>query len=118
MVERVPIEYLFWRECPSYEEGLRRLRQAAAEEGIDLDETVVEVRTDGDAERLRFVGSPTFRIDGRDLDPEAAAQAPHRLTCRLYRRADGRIGPLPDLIQLRQALRRAAEQRTERREEG
>lgn len=113
MADRVAVAFLFWRECPSHEEGLRRLRQAAEEEGVELDLKVVEVETEEDAQRLAFVGSPTFRIAGRDIDPEGAAGQPYRLTCRVYTRSDGRPGPLPDLAQLRQALRKAADSRTE-----
>ena len=53
-----------------------------------------EVRTDADAGRERFVGSPTIRVDGRDVQPPDGE--PAGLTCRVYRLRDGRISPLPD----------------------
>ena len=50
--------------------------------------------TEGDAERERFCGSPTIRVDGRDVqDP---GDEPIGLTCRVYRLRDGRISALPD----------------------
>lgn len=71
--------------------------------GLDPDALEVrEVRTDEEAGREGFVGSPTIRIDGRDLqDP---GEEPAGLTCRVYRLSDGRISPLPDRRELREAL--------------
>ena len=54
------------------------------------------------------MGSPTILIDGLDLVPAAGDEA-IGLSCRVYRRRDGRISPVPDPDDLREALRRAAE---------
>ena len=59
-----------------------------------------------EAEREQFVGSPTIRIDGRDVQPPGSD--PVGLTCRVYRRPDGRISALPDRADVREALARAA----------
>jgi hypothetical protein len=82
--------------------------QAAMEElGLDPSAVeVTEVHTQDDAERLRFVGSPTIRVEGRDVDP-SGAEEPAALTCRIYRRRDGRVSPLPDPEEVRGALRKA-----------
>jgi hypothetical protein len=104
------VEYLWWAECPSHEEGAELLRAALAAEGLDAQIVSIEVTSEDDAERLRFVGSPTFRVGGRDLDPQpvsTGALNPYALTCRAYRGEDGRIRPLPTLAWLRQALRQA-----------
>ena len=52
--------------------------------------------------QLGFPGSPTFSVGGRDLFP---SEAPAALTCRVYQRADGRSGPLPDGDALAERLR-------------
>ncbi len=104
------IEYLWWAECPSHEAGYALLEQAIAAEGLDMPIQSIEVMGEEDAERLQFIGSPTFRVDGQDLDPQPlpnGAANPYALTCRAYRRDDGRIAPLPTLAWLRQALRHA-----------
>ncbi|MFL5803399.1 MAG: hypothetical protein ACJ8CR_16860 [Roseiflexaceae bacterium] len=104
------IEYLWWAECPSHEAGYALLEQAIVAEGLDMPIHSIEVMGEEDAERLRFIGSPTFRVDGQDLDPQPlpnGAANPYALTCRAYRREDGRIAPLPTLAWLRQGLRRA-----------
>jgi hypothetical protein len=104
------VEYYWWAECPSHEEGLALLREALAAEGLDAAIVSIEVTSEEQAQRLKFVGSPSFRVHGRDLDPQplpTGAANPYALTCRAYRRADGRIGPLPTLAWLRAALRQA-----------
>jgi hypothetical protein len=96
------IELLWWRECPSWERALAELREEAASLGLDPDAIEVrEIVTGNDAERERFAGSPTIRVDGRDVQP---TEEPAGLTCRVYRLRDGRISPLPDRGDLRDAL--------------
>ena len=100
-------ELLWWEGCPSTEKALASLRQVLGEEGLDPDAVVMrEMRTDADAERERFVGSPTIRIDGIEVAP--VEQEPAGLTCRVYRLRDGRISPTPDLEDIRDVIRRAA----------
>ncbi len=71
--------------------------------GLDPSTVLVrEVRNEADAERERFVGSPTIRIDGRDIKP--AEGEPYSLSCRVYRRRDGRISATPDPADVREAL--------------
>ena len=48
------------------------------------------------AERERFLGSPTVRIDGQDVDPGAAQRSDFGLKCRLYRSDAGTSGLPPD----------------------
>lgn len=98
------IEFLFWQDCPSHPEARRRLREVMAEERIDLPIEEIEVLTDEDAERLRFPGSPTIRVNGMDLDPDGAAQVGTALTCRVYRLEDGRLSPVPSKEMIRRAL--------------
>jgi hypothetical protein len=66
-----------------------------------------EVSTDVEARQAGFVGSPTIRVDGRDIQPPG--DEPAGLTCRVYRTRDGRLSPLPDRADLRDALLSAME---------
>ena len=56
------------------------------------------------------MGSPTFRVGGRDLFPPG--DEPMGLTCRIYRRRSGQSSPTPDPDDLRAALRGALEDPT------
>jgi hypothetical protein len=100
------VELLFWAGCPSSPDALAQLRDAMADLGLDPEAVEVrEVETDGQAGHERFVGSPTIRVDGVDVqDP---GDEPAGLTCRIYRRRDGRISPLPDPADVRDALHTA-----------
>jgi len=108
----VNVELLWWEGCPSTERALAAVREALADLGLeDVDVRAREIRSDGDARDAGFVGSPTILIDGVDLVP-AATDEQIGLSCRVYRRRDGRVSPIPDPDDLREALRVAAE-RTE-----
>jgi hypothetical protein len=98
------VELLFWPGCPSHPEALELLREVLAGRGLPTDVEVREVTTHEEAERLAFPGSPTIRIDGRDVDPAGATGRP-MLACRIYRRADGRATPVPTRETLEAALR-------------
>jgi hypothetical protein len=109
------VELLWWEGCPSTERAHSALREALGELGLGHVEVQMrEVRTDDDARNARFVGSPTILIDGQDLVP-AAAEEQIGLSCRVYRRRDGRVSPTPDPDDLREALQRAAERTEVRR---
>jgi hypothetical protein len=101
------VELLWWEGCPSTEDALHELRAILREEGLDPQSVELhEVGTEDDAERERFVGSPTIRIDGREVAPPAEDE-PVGLNCRVYRLRDGRVSPTPDPADVRQLVRRA-----------
>jgi hypothetical protein len=100
------VELLWWRDCPSWERALAELREEMRALGLDPEAVVVrEVPTDEHAERERFTGSPTIRIEGRDIQP---TDEPVGLTCRVYRLRDGRVSPLPDRADVHDALAAAS----------
>ena len=101
------VELLFWAGCPSHPTALRDLRAILAREGIDPQSVLVrEVKGEGEARTEEFIGSPTIRIEGRDVQP--APGEPSGLTCRVYRRRNGRYSPTPDPADVRDAVRAAA----------
>jgi hypothetical protein len=100
------VELLWWEGCPSHRRALEELQEVLAQEGLDPAAVDVrEVATGEDAEREASVGSPTIRIDGREVAPAPAE--PTGLTCRVYRLRDGRISPTPDPEDIREAIRGA-----------
>jgi len=109
---RPRVELLFWDGCPSHPQALDDLRAAMAAVGLDPGTVLVrEVDTEDRAERDRFVGSPTIRVDGADIDPPPDGE-PAGLTCRVYRLRDGRISPTPDPATVREALENALNRST------
>ena len=97
------IDFLFWRECPSHPEARELLSAVLEERGVEVEVVEREVLTQAEAEELAFPGSPTIRVDGRDVDPEGAGARP-ALTCRIYHLPDGRVSPVPSREQLEEAL--------------
>jgi hypothetical protein len=105
------VELLWWEGCPSTPETLAGLRAAMAELALDPDAVQTrEIKTDAQAGEERFPGSPTIRVDGDDIQPPDEPEPPG-LTCRVYRRRDGRVSPTPDPDDVRDALRAAMEDR-------
>lgn len=100
------VELLWWEGCPSHEQALGELRDALARLGFDPALAQPrEIGTDEEARRESFPGSPTIRVDGRDLFEPGPTEV-IGLSCRVYRRRDGRPSPTPDPQDLREALAR------------
>lgn len=97
------IEILWVPGCPNAAPALRRLRDVLATEGLraEIQETVVSDAAT--ASRLHFPGSPTLRVNGRDVEAGYRADGGAGLACRLY---DGTEG-LPSWETIRRALRAA-----------
>jgi hypothetical protein len=90
------IELLYFGGCPSHEAFLPRLHELLDRAGVDAPVQQRRVQSHEDAQRERFQGSPTVRIDGVDVDPGAGEQTDFGLRCRLYPTADGLLGTPPD----------------------
>jgi hypothetical protein len=103
----VTVELLWWDGCPSHPRALTELERILGEEGVEATVELIEVTSDEQAQRERFFGSPTIRIDGEDIVPPGEGE-PFSLTCRVYRLRDGRVSPTPDPEDVRDAVRRAA----------
>ncbi|WP_446220482.1 DF family (seleno)protein [Micromonospora sp. IBHARD004] len=105
------IEVLYFDGCPHHAGFVPHLRALLDAVGVDdrIHERAVE--TDADAQAHRFLGSPTLRIDGADVDPTAAQRTNYGLQCRLYPSEDGRRGTPPDEW-IRAALQRRASRLT------
>ena len=102
------VEFLWWSECPSWERALADLKAAMVENGLDpgsIDER--EIESEAQAEAEGFPGSPTIRVNGEDV-AEPAEGMPRGLVCRVYLRRDRRVSPLPDPLDMREALARPA----------
>jgi hypothetical protein len=88
------VELLFFDGCPNHEELEPRLRGLLERRwpGTELELRLVE--SDEDAQQIRFLGSPSVRVDGRDVEPGAKTRADFGLKCRLYQ-VDGRLAGTP-----------------------
>lgn len=99
------VELLWFSGCPNWQDTEGRLRQALALAKVGAQVVLVEVTSPEDAERLRFRGSPTIVVDGRD--PFADDSDPVGLSCRVFRTPAGLRGA-PTVDQLVRVLRGAS----------
>lgn len=78
------VEVLYVAECPSHRTAVNLVREVLAAEGVAAEIHEVLVRDEGMANVLEFCGSPTIRIDGRDVAGESQRPQSLALSCRLY----------------------------------
>lgn len=95
------IELLYFDGCPSWQDGVNNLEAALEAEGLEAEVILVKVEKDKDAQRLKFLGSPSYRINGVDLWPEERQQ--YSLSCRVYHTPEGMRGA-PTIDMLREQL--------------
>jgi hypothetical protein len=108
--EVVDIEVLYFEGCPNHEPLIAHVRDLMREASVAGDVRVRRVDSQRDAERERFLGSPTLRIDGRDVEPAALQRTDFGLRCRLFATPGGLRGVPADEWVLA-ALGRAARRR-------
>ena len=95
------IKLLYFDDCPSWKHALANLRSAFAEEKLDISINITKVNTDMEANDKKFLGSPSFQVDGKDLWPEVRQS--YSMSCRIYRTKEGLRG-WPTIDMLRQRL--------------
>lgn len=96
------MEILTFAGCPHGDPAVKMAQRVLDEAGVRADVRVVDVAEEA-AERQRFLGSPSIRVDGRDIEPGSELRRDYALCCRLYSTSAGR-GPLPDETWLRDVL--------------
>ena len=78
------VEVLYVAECPSHPAAVKLVKDVLAAEGITTEVYEVLVRDEQMAGKLKFLGSPAIRIDGRDVAGESKTVNNFALSCRLY----------------------------------
>lgn len=100
------VELLYFDGCPTYRTAREALEEVLSEEGMADEVDLVAVNTDEEAERLRFPGSPTVRVDGGDLFPVPERKT-YALGCRTYSTPEGLRGhPTKEMLTAALAARR------------
>ena len=97
------VEILTVAGCPNVAPAVALVERLAAELVVPLDLNVIEVSDPRDAQDRRFLGSPTVRVDGADVEPGASERTGFALACRVYRTPEGPSG-LPAREWIRAAL--------------
>ena len=98
------IEILLVKDCPNGAPTEELVRRTAAALKLEASVRTVEVESPKEALRLRFLGSPTVRVNGLDIDPAVRDRTDFAFGCRLY----GASGVPPSTL-LRAAIIEALE---------
>lgn len=102
------IEILYFDGCPNHKPAVDRMREVFKDEGISAEISELNITNDAAARAAGFLGSPSIRINGLDVEPAARQSKEFGLTCRTYLEGGVLVGiPSRELIQA--ALREAAE---------
>ena len=97
------IEFLYFKECPGYQSALSLLERILLESNTAVAIEKIEITTQGMALQHRFLGSPSIRINGKDIAGREEASE-YGLKCRIY--PDTGSG-IPSASVLRKALEEA-----------
>ena len=98
-------ELYYFDGCPSYGQALDNLKEALRLEQMPNEVKMISVADVTDAQAKWFIGSPTIRIDGVDVEGPDAATRGYGFGCRVYTDGGSTVG-WPSVDQIRQALQR------------
>lgn len=102
------VEILYFEGCPNHEHARELVERVAGELRLQPSIELVEVPDAEAAERLRFFGSPSVRVNGRDVEPGSEARTDYAFSCRVYPTKQGNAGQ-PEEAWIREALLEAGE---------
>lgn len=86
------VELLYFDGCPSHEKAFEILQEVGAEILPDIEIEKINVGDDETARVQEFLGSPSIRINGIDVDPTARESKSYGRKCRIYQTDEGILG--------------------------
>ena len=99
------VEVLYFKGCPNHEPAVEQVRKALQNEGLPILVNEVEITDPAMAQKFGFLGSPSIRIDGIDVEPGAREIKSFGFGCRTYSDDEGRRSGLPPVGLIQQAAR-------------
>jgi uncharacterized protein DUF2703 len=96
------IEFLYFEGCPSYIPALNLLQKILSEEAVESPIEMIQVKSDTMAEALKFPGSPTIRINGKDI-ADTHKNTGYGQQCRVYEE-EGILQGIPPEKLIRKAI--------------
>ena len=100
------IEVLYVDGCPNHQRTVNRVNLLLRELSLPAELTEVLITDIGSALANRFLGSPTVRVNGIDVEPSARTSTQFGLACRTYLNRTSREG-VPSVELIRQGLEQA-----------
>jgi len=78
------VELLYFDGCPNHEPLHDRVRELISAHDLQATIHTVPIASEEEARARRFLGSPSLRIDGVDVEPDADARTDFGIKCRLF----------------------------------
>lgn len=100
------IEVLYIEGCPNHRSAVGLVQELLQEQGISAPVSELGVSDSSIAREIGFLGSPTIRVNGLDIEPAARSARDYGMMCRTYA-VNGRRQGLPPREMLRQAIQEA-----------
>ena len=94
------IEFLYFDGCPSYIPALENLEQVVTKDFPTATVKLIRIDSQQDSEKYGFMGSPSIRVDGRDLEDKQGASS---YNCRLYQ-IEGKLSGVPSANFIREKI--------------
>ncbi len=98
------IEVLYFEGCPNHEPAVARVDEIVKAEGISAEVSEVNVPDASTAHEVGFLGSPSIRVNGMDVEQAARSAREYGMMCRTYV-VNGRREGLPSREMIQQAIR-------------
>ncbi len=98
------IEVLYFDGCPSFPKAMDQVKRVLDEERVDVPIEGVAIETHDEAVTYQFLGSPSIRVNGRDIEVQSRGREDFGLKCRLYSSGSHLVG-IPDTHLIREAIR-------------
>ncbi len=89
------VELLYMEDCPNWEHALEDMRHVLIGKGLPDEIVLTKVSSQTKAAELRFLGSPTIRINDTDIEWDIPEDGPFQLTPRSYWVEDAALGSPP-----------------------
>jgi hypothetical protein len=89
--EKLKIEILYFASCPTAKDAVANLKAVLKERNLQADIKLIAVETEEKAEKVGFQGSPSIRVNGKDLEGRDEGFS---FSCRMYQE-EGKPRPVP-----------------------
>ena len=85
------IEVFYFASCPTAKDAVANLKAVLEERNLQADIKLIAVETEEKAKEVGFQGSPSIRVNGKDLEGRDEG---FTFSCRMYQE-EGKMMPVP-----------------------
>jgi len=98
------IKFLFFKECPNYSQARENLKNALKNIGLTASIEDIEIKSEEDVVKYKFLGSPSYIVNGQDIEGIPLSSQNYQYSCRTYNE-EGKITGIPSEGFIREKLK-------------